>query len=109
MAVASLVLVSAFQAVGAILVVAMLILPGVTAGLLSTRLPVIFGLIVLFAAISAPGGWHLATALKSSPSGAMVVTGGGLFLLAWVFSPTQGLIRRWRKPVARVDDETGSP
>ena len=43
MSLLSVVVVSAFESVGAILVVAMLILPGATAHLLSPRLPVIMG------------------------------------------------------------------
>ncbi len=92
----SVVVVSAFEAVGAILVVAMLILPGATATLCTNRLSSMHLLSVLHAAVSAVGGLHLAVWLDCPAAGAMVVTGGGLFLLAWIFSPTQGLWRRWR-------------
>jgi manganese/zinc/iron transport system permease protein len=92
----SVVVVSAFEAVGSILVVAMLILPGATAGLLSTRLPVVHGLSVVHAALSAVSGVHLSFALGCQIGPAMVVAGAGLFGFAWIFSPTQGLIRRWR-------------
>ncbi|MCC6232622.1 MAG: metal ABC transporter permease [Verrucomicrobiales bacterium] len=80
----SVVIVSAFESVGAILVVAMLIVPGATASLLSTSLPRIFSLIVLHAAISSLFGLHLALWLDCSIAGAMVVTGCGLFVLAWL-------------------------
>ncbi len=96
----SLVVVSAFEAVGSLLVIAMLILPGATAGLLSTRLAVVHVLSVVHAALSAVLGLHLAFALGSQIGPAMVVAGAFLFGLAWVFSPSQGLLRRWRKPVA---------
>jgi manganese/zinc/iron transport system permease protein len=98
----SLVVVSAFEAVGSILVVAMLILPGATAGLLSTRLAVVHGLSVVHAALSAVLGVHLALALGCQIGPAMVVAGALLFGLAWIFSPTQGLLRRWRKPAVLV-------
>ena len=91
----SVIIVSAFEAVGAILVIAMLILPGATASLLSYRLPPMFGLTVVHALLSAVGGIHLATWLNCSPAGAMVVAGSVLFALAWMFSPSQGLLRRW--------------
>lgn len=90
----SVVVVSAFESVGAILVIAMLILPGATASLLSQRLPVILGLTVLHGAMSSVSGLHLALWLNCSIAGAMVVMGAVLFTLAWIFSPTQGLLRR---------------
>jgi manganese/zinc/iron transport system permease protein len=87
--------VSAFESVGAILVIAMLILPGATASLLSQRLSVIHWLSVLHAALSAALGMHLGLWLNCSIAGAMVVMGGVLFTLAWIFSPSHGLLRRW--------------
>lgn len=97
----SVVVVSAFESVGAILVIAMLILPGATASLISQRLPVILGLTVLHGALSSLLGIHLALWLNCSIAGAMVVMGAFLFVVAWVFSPSQGLIRRWLR--ARVE------
>ena len=91
----SIVVVSAFESVGAILVVAMLILPGATAHLLSARLPVIMGLIVIHALLSTLMGLHLATWLDCSIAGAFVVAGMGLFLLAWLLSTHDGLLAKW--------------
>lgn len=91
----SVVVVSAFESVGAILVVAMLILPGATASLLSQRLGIVLALTVLHAALSAVLGLHLAMWLNCSIAAAMVVMGAVLFGLAWIFSPTQGLLRRF--------------
>ena len=102
MSMLSVVVVSAFESVGAILVIAMLILPGATASLISHRLPLIFLLTVLHAALSSVLGVHLALWLECSIAGAMVVMAAVLFGLAWIFSPTQGLLRRWlrmRRPV----------
>ncbi|MBI4658400.1 MAG: metal ABC transporter permease [Verrucomicrobia bacterium] len=97
----SVVVVSAFEAVGAILVIAMLILPGATASLISQRLPVIMGLTVLHAALSSVLGIHLATWLECSTAAAMVIMASTLFGAAWIFSPTDGLLRRWlRKRLA---------
>jgi manganese/zinc/iron transport system permease protein len=89
----SVVVVSAFQSVGAILVIAMLILPGATAFLLAQRLPAMLCLSVVHSALSALLGMHLAIWLDCAMAGAMVVAGAGLFVLAWIFSPSQGLIR----------------
>jgi manganese/zinc/iron transport system permease protein len=101
----SIVVVSAFESVGAILVVAMLILPGATASLLSHRLPVLFGLTVLSGAFSSVAGLHLATWFDCSTAAAMVVMATVLFVMAWVFSPTEGLIRRWRAVRAELPPE----
>jgi manganese/zinc/iron transport system permease protein len=90
----SVVVVSAFESVGAILVIAMLILPGATASLLSERLPSIFALTVLHAALSSVIGLHLALWLDCSIAGAMVVTGAIFFVCAWLFSARQGIIPR---------------
>jgi manganese/zinc/iron transport system permease protein len=94
----SVVVVSAFEAVGSILVIAMLILPGATAGMLTTRLPLVHGLSVVHAALSSVLGVHLSLTLGCQIGPAMVVAGAGLFVFAWVFSPTQGLLVRWRRP-----------
>lgn len=97
MAALSVVVVSAFESVGAILVIAMLILPGATASLLSTRLPVVHLLSLLHAALSAWLGVTLGVWLDCSVAAAMVVAGAALFGLVWIFSPREGLILRWRR------------
>jgi manganese/zinc/iron transport system permease protein len=93
----SVIVVSAFEAVGAILVIAMLILPGATASMLTIRFPIVLALSVLHAAASSVLGLHLAIWLNSSTAGCMVVAGSGIFCLAWMFSPTQGLLSQWLK------------
>lgn len=95
MAMLSVVVVSAFESVGAILVIAMLILPGATASLLSHRLPVVLLLSVLHGALSSILGIHLSIWLECSMAAAMVVMGAALFVLAWVFSPNAGLLGKW--------------
>ncbi|MFZ4763404.1 MAG: metal ABC transporter permease [Roseimicrobium sp.] len=95
MAMLSIVIVSAFESVGAILVIAMLILPGATSQLISTRLPVCLWLSVLHAALSAVLGLHLALALGCSMAAAVVVAGAGLFVLVWMLGPG-GLLRGGR-------------
>lgn len=92
----SVVVVSAFEAVGAILVIAMLILPGATASLLVSRLPRMLALSVLHAALSAVLGMHLGIWLNCSLAAAMVVAGCALFALAWLWHQ----VARWR---ARAD------
>lgn len=83
----SITVVSAFEAVGSILVIAMLILPGATAALISDRLVVRLGWSLVHAALSAVLGLHLSIGLDCSPSGAAVVAGSFLFGVAWVLGP----------------------
>jgi manganese/zinc/iron transport system permease protein len=114
MSMLSVVVVSAFESVGAILVIAMLILPGATASLLSRRLPAIMCLSVVHAAISSILGVHLAVWLQCSTAGAMVVMGGVLFLCAWIFAPVDGLLarfqhRRAEEPAPEYDPALPNP
>lgn len=88
----SIVIVSAFEAVGVILVIAMLIFPGVTSSLISTRLPVILGLSVAFPVLYSLLGVHLALWLDCSIAGAMAVVAFGLFLVVWIGVLLKGLI-----------------
>lgn len=96
MCVLSLVVVSAFEAVGAILVVAMLILPAATAYLLSRRLRQMFVYSVAHAILSALGGVHLAIWLECPTSACMVLVGTALFCLAWA-KPLWGQWRQRRR------------
>jgi manganese/zinc/iron transport system permease protein len=105
MVVLSIVVVSAFEAVGSILVIAMLILPGATASLLTDRLPIVHGISVLHAALSAVGGVHLSLALQCQIGPAMVVVGALVFGIIWVVSPSHGLIARWRRNRKQAFDE----
>lgn len=102
MAMLAITVVNAFEAVGAILVVAMLILPAATAYLLTDRLPVMLGWSCLHAALSTLGGVLLAVWLDCSTAGAMVLVGAGLFVLTFLFSPVHGwLPRSYRRLVLR--------
>ena len=102
----SLVIVFSFESVGAILVIAMLIMPGATGALISDRLPHILTLSVFFGAFYSLAGLHLAEWLNCSQAGAMVVSGFGLFCLTWIASPRRGLIvqslKRLRQPATEV-------
>ena len=97
MALVSVVIVGAFESVGAILAVSVLVLPGATARLLSDRLPPAFLWITLFAALSTLLGVHLSVWLDCSVAGAMGVASFGLFALVWIFHPANGLLRSLRR------------
>ncbi len=94
MSMLAIVVVSSFEAVGAVLVIAILIFPATTASLLSDRLPVILGLTVVIALIGSFFGLHLALWLYTSTAGAISVVLFALFLLSWIFAPNRGLA--WR-------------
>lgn len=91
--------VAAFESVGAILVVAMLIVPGASAYLWSDRLKVIMTLSVLMGIISAIVGYFLAGVWNSSIAGAMVVVMGVIFALSLIFAPHYGLLGRFVRQV----------
>ncbi len=91
----SLTTVAAFESVGAILVVAMLIAPAATAYLLTDRLDIMLWLAVGIGALCAIGGYVLAHALDASIAGAMATVAGFLFTLAFFFSPRQGVLPRF--------------
>lgn len=94
--------IAAFEAVGTVLVVAMLVVPAATAYLLSHNLRVILILSVVISVLLACFG-HLSAiglpklfGLKSLSSSAMMaVVGGVLFLGAIVLGPQRGLIAQW--------------
>jgi len=91
----SVVVVSAFESVGAILVIAMLVFPGATASMLARRLPAMLLWTVLQAALSSLLGLHLSLWLDCYPAGAMAVAAAGLFVVAWVAAPREGLLATW--------------
>ncbi len=82
----------AFDAVGAVLVVAMLVVPAATAQLLTRNLPVLLALSMALGASSAVIGYYLARAIDGSVAGAMATTLGLMFLAAYLLSPSQGLV-----------------
>lgn len=96
MAVLSLTIVASFEAVGAILAVALLILPGATARLWADRMPTMLWTAALHGVLSSVIGYWLShpAILNTSASGAMCVAGFGLFLLSWLLAPRNGLILR---------------
>lgn len=94
MGMVSLTTVGAFDAVGAILVVAFLIVPPSTAYLLTDRLPVMLGLAACAGALSAVGGYLMARWLDVSIAGSMATVAGALFTLAFLFSPAHGVVVR---------------
>ena len=92
MSVASITIVGSFDAVGAILVVALMIAPAATAYLLTDNLKRMLGLSVIFGVFSAIAGYWLAHWLDASISGSMTTILGIVFLIVYLFAPKRGLI-----------------
>lgn len=80
----SLTTVSAFDSVGAILVIAMLIGPAATAYLISRSLKQMFGFAISFGVMAAIGGYYVAKWLDTSIAGMMAVMVGFLFIVVFI-------------------------
>lgn len=88
----TLVAVTSLQTVGTILVIAMLITPAATAYQLTNSLPKMIGLASGFGLLSAVVGLFFSYSYNL-PSGATIVLAAAVcFILAFLFSPTKGLI-----------------
>jgi len=87
--------VTAFESVGAILVVTLLIVPAAAARLLVDRMAPLVAASVAIGWASAIGGDALATRLDASIAGAMGLVAGGLFLCALIAGP-RGVVARAR-------------
>jgi manganese/zinc/iron transport system permease protein len=94
MTLVSLTTVASFESVGAILVVAMLVVPGAAAYLLTDRLHVMLFISMGIGVLCSVFGYMLASWLDSSIAGAMTAVSGVLFLLAFLFSPRHGVVAK---------------
>jgi manganese/zinc/iron transport system permease protein len=97
MAIVSVTAVGAFDAVGSILVVALMIAPPVTAYLLTDSLPRMIGLSALIGALGAIFGYWMARLLDASIAGSMATMLGIFFALAFLFAPQRGLVALARR------------
>lgn len=78
--------VASFEAVGAILVVAMLVMPANTAYLISRSMKMMLILAVVFAWLASIGGYYLAVWADASIAAAIAVMSGSIFLLTLISS-----------------------
>ncbi len=92
MALVALTTVASFEQVGSILVVAMLIVPGATAHLLSDRLGRMMLIAAALAVAAALFGYLLALAWNVSAAGPMAVVVGLFYLAAALLSPRYGIV-----------------
>lgn len=86
--------VTAFESVGAILVITLLIVPAATAYLVTDRIWVMVAATVGIGWVAAVGGYQGAVALDASIAGAMGVVATACFVVALLVSPRYGLVAR---------------
>ena len=94
MASVSVTAVGAFDHVGSILVIALMIAPPAAAYLLTDRLSRMLLISVLIGVAAAISGYWLARGLNVNISGAMATMTGVFFMAALLFAPERGLIAR---------------
>lgn len=87
--------VAALQAVGACLVVAMLMTPGATARLLTDRFSLMLWLAVGSVVICGVLGTWLSHGINASTGGCIVLLQSLVFFAALMFGPRRGLLARW--------------
>ncbi|KAA3648918.1 MAG: metal ABC transporter permease [Bacteroidetes bacterium] len=86
MSAVSLTTVISFESVGAILVVAFLIVPASAAYLITHKLKEMLILSAIFSVLSSIGGYYLAAYINGSIAGAIASVAGILFLFCWLIS-----------------------
>lgn len=89
--------VGSFEAVGSVLVVALMIAPPAAAYLLTDRLSTMLAVAVALGVLSALGGYAVARALDVSIAGSMATMTGVAFALAMLGAPRRGLVSQWRR------------
>ncbi len=97
MFVVSVTAVGAFDAVGSILVVALMIAPPAAAYLLTNRLSHMIALSVGIGVISAVGGYWIAHWIDASIAGSMATMTGICFGVVFLFAPERGLVALARR------------
>ena len=104
MSVSSVTTVGAFDAVGAILVVALMIAPAAAAYLLTTDLKKMLALAIGFGIFSAIFGYWVAHWLDASIAGSITTVLGLVFLLVYLFAPSKGVIAvMYREKQQRIE------
>ncbi len=93
-------IVISIQAVGNILVLALLITPAACARLLTDRIGRMMLIAPLIGAFSGLVGLYLSYAFNLAAGGLIVLTATAVFIACWVFAPRHGLLSHRRGPAA---------
>lgn len=96
----SLTIVVSIQAVGVILVVAMLITPGAIGYLAADRFGRMLGVAIAAAVLSGVAGTILSFHLDASPGGCIILTQASIFVLVLLLAPKRGLLALRRRIAA---------
>lgn len=96
MTLVSITTVVAFDTVGAILVISLMVAPALSAHLLSKRLSIMLLVALLYGVINSVLGYYVAIYFNVSISGTIAFAGFVTFLLTLLFAPN-GLIGKWFK------------
>ncbi len=102
----SVVIVAGLKAVGIILVISLLIAPGAIAHLLTDRFDVMLALAVLVSVLCAIAGVMASFFLDSAPAPTIVLALMIVFIVAFIFAPTHGLLVRYRLRKRAVEATT---
>lgn len=87
-------IVASLQAVGIVLVIAMLVIPGATALLLAERLATMMRVAALCGVVAATGGLYGSYHVDVASGPAIVLVAATLFAVAFVAAPRRGLVPR---------------
>lgn len=98
MGLVSITTVASFDAVGAIMVVAMLITPAAAAYLWTDKLLIMLVLSGTFGVVSSIVGYYIAAWIDTSISGSMAFATGLVFMVSFFFSPKHGLVSQYIRP-----------
>ncbi len=93
----------ALQAVGIVLVIAMLVTPPATASLLVRRLHHIIFVGVALSLVSSVSGLYVSYHAGIATGAAIVLVATGLFTVALLFAPRRGLLSRWLLDRSRLE------
>jgi ABC-type Mn2+/Zn2+ transport system permease subunit len=105
LALLALAIVAALQAVGIILVIAMLVTPGATAFLLARRFDAMLTISIGVSVFSTLAGVYVSFFAAANSAACIVLIQSALFVAALCFAPGKGLLRRPRTPLR--DGATG--
>ncbi|HAG81102.1 MAG TPA: hypothetical protein DCL61_07985 [Cyanobacteria bacterium UBA12227] len=90
----TLTIIVSMQTVGVVLVVSLLIGPGITAYLLVKELHQMMGVGAVIGVVSSVSGMYISYYLNVPSGAAIVLVVSGLFVVALLFSPSQGILTR---------------
>ncbi|MET9375615.1 anchored repeat-type ABC transporter permease subunit [Streptomyces sp. NPDC002992] len=102
-------IVMSLEAVGNILVLALLITPAATARMLTDRIGVMTALASGIGCVGTLGGLYMSYAYDLAAGGSIVVVLTGIFALTWCLAPKHGLLARARRRVVPAAPHAPEP